>query len=57
MQREDLAVALTADRGQWYLEVVAPNPKRGSGYPRQVTTGAEVTWLHSVATVSRRLTS
>lgn len=42
MQREDLAVAITADRGQWYLEVVAPNPKRGRGHPRQVTTGVEV---------------
>jgi hypothetical protein len=42
LRRDDLTVAPFADRGQWWIEVQAPNPVPGRGRPGVVRAEIEV---------------
>lgn len=42
LTRGDLTVYVGADRGEWWLDIHAPNPQRGRGHPRVVQTSLDV---------------
>ena len=42
LRLDDLTVALVADRGQWWIQVQAPNPAPGRGRPGVVNAAIEV---------------